>query len=318
MTPRPPRVWRCLALTFSALLALAACAPSVAWQRGLGEPSGPAFSEGPSPSPSQTQEPIPPALAPYVARIPIFSPAPTPIPVALPHTEGRAAFAYEIPTTQPVAFLTIDDGAVRHPMAMDLVKAAKIPVTLFLTTNYVAGYQDYFRNIRDAGRVMIEDHTISHPELPSLGYADQRRQLCGANDLLEQWYGQRPTIFRPPYGDKNDDTLRAAWSCGLVAGFHWRETVDAGNVYYQRPDHLIHPGDIILMHFRVAFPDDFLAALQAIKNSGLTPALLEDYVSIGPGTPPPPAAPPPATTVTTAPPPPPPTDTTTSTPPAPA
>ena len=38
------------------------------------------------------------------------------------------------------------------------------------------------------------------------------------------------------------------------------------------------------MHFRPAFPDDFIAALAAIKNAGLTPALLEDYVSLAPGT----------------------------------
>ena len=41
------------------------------------------------------------------------------------------------------------------------------------------------------------------------------------------------------------------------------------------------------MHFRPAFPDDFIAALAAIKSAGLTPALLEDYVSLAPGTPPP-------------------------------
>jgi hypothetical protein len=32
------------------------------------------------------------------------------------------------------------------------------------------------------------------------------------------------------------------------------------------------------MHFRPAFIDDFLAVLAAIAQSGLTPALLEDYI----------------------------------------
>ena len=88
-------------------------------------------------------------------------------------------------------------------------------------------------------------------------------------------------FFRPPYGEKNDDTMRAAWSCGLKVGFHWRETVDKGIVHYQAQDKRVHPGDIILMHFRPAFPDDFVAALDAIKAAGLTPALLEDYVDVG-------------------------------------
>ena len=128
---------------------------------------------------------------------------------------------------------------------------------------------------------VIEGHTVSHPKLLELSYDDQRYQLCKATDQLEEWYGRRPVFFRPPYGEKNDDTMRAAWSCGLKVGFHWRATVDKGIVYYQAQDKRLHPGDIILMHFRPAFPDDFVAALEAIKAAGLTPALLEDYVDVG-------------------------------------
>ena len=60
---------------------------------------------------------------------------------------------HEIPTTQRVAFLTIDDGLVRHPMALELIRQAKIPVTLFLTTNYVSGNQGYFRALKETGHV---------------------------------------------------------------------------------------------------------------------------------------------------------------------
>ena len=33
------------------------------------------------------------------------------------------------------------------------------------------------------------------------------------------------------------------------------------------------------MHFRADFVDDYIGALRAIKNAGLVPALLEDYVT---------------------------------------
>jgi len=46
----------------------------------------------------------------------------------------------------------------------------------------------------------------------------------------------------------------------------------------------VQPGDIMLMHFRPTVVQDFIAGLQAIKDAGLTPALLEDYIG---GTPPP-------------------------------
>jgi peptidoglycan/xylan/chitin deacetylase (PgdA/CDA1 family) len=309
VTPPAPRLARVLARLLLALvpLALVACGSTtvVPPAQPATDPSDP-WAEGPIPSssgssPSAPSTPPPTSarpltLAEYVARIPKFDAAPSPVRVALPHYQDHAALVYQIPTSQPVAFLTIDDGMVRHPMARELIRQAGVPVTLFLTTNYVAGHQDWFRGLRDAGRVSIEGHTVSHPNLTKVEYGEQRYQLCAATDNLGQWYGTRPTLFRPPFGEWNLDTLQAAWSCGLKAGFHWRETVNEGTVYYQRSDHKIRPGDIILMHFRPAFPDDFIAALTAIKNSGLTPALLEDYVALAPGTPvpttPPPTTPP--------------------------
>jgi hypothetical protein len=65
--------------------------------------------------------------------------------------------------------------------------------------------------------------------------------------------------------------------CGIRAVVYWRETVDDGIVRFQEGS-TVRPGDIILMHFRARFVDDFIAALQAIKDAGLTPALLEDYL----------------------------------------
>ncbi len=191
--------------------------PSSVWQEGP-EPS---TEPSTTPSPSSPAPPTPTTvpLEAYLARIPAFDPAPSPVRVALSHYTNHAAFVYGIPTAQRVAFLTIDDGLVRHPMALELIRKAKIPVTLFLTTNYVSGNQGYFRALKETGHVAIEGHTISHPNLTQVGYADKRSQLCGSSDLLGQWYGERPTLFRPPFGEWDTSTLEAAWSCGLKAGF---------------------------------------------------------------------------------------------------
>jgi len=86
-------------------------------------------------------------------------------------------------------------------------------------------------------------------------------------------------VPRPPYGDYDANTLKATRDCGLKAAFYWSETVNDGKVYFQTSKHVIKPGDIILMHFRPAFAKDVLAALTAIKQAGLTPALLEDYIN---------------------------------------
>jgi peptidoglycan/xylan/chitin deacetylase (PgdA/CDA1 family) len=228
---------------------------------------------GPEPSGS------PGNIRDYLARLPKFGPRPTPERITLP-SGPEAAWLTHIPTTQPVAFLTIDDGWIRRPEALELVKAAGVPVTLFLTINAIRDNPGYFKTLQGDGAV-IEAHTITHTNLVGQSYAYQKHEVCGSADQLGALYGRRPLLFRPPFGNKDATTLKVVHDCGLEAAFFWKETVNNGVVRYQAGNR-VQPGDIILMHFRPRFADDFVAALQAIKDAGLTPALLEDYLPVRP------------------------------------
>jgi peptidoglycan/xylan/chitin deacetylase (PgdA/CDA1 family) len=150
-------------------------------------------------------------------------------------------------------------------------------VALFLTINAVRDNLGYFTTLQAAG-ADIEAHTITHTSLVGKSYTFQRTEVCGSADQLGQWYGRRPVLFRPPFGNKDTTTLKVTRDCGMRAAFFWSETVDKGVVRYQQGS-TVRPGDIILMHFRPAFDDDFLAALTAIHNAGLTPALLDAYLT---------------------------------------
>lgn len=210
-----------------------------------------------------------------LARIPKFPPPPAPTKVTLP-TDGTAGWFSRIPTNEKIAFITIDDGWVKHPQALELFRAADVPITLFLEVNAIKSDPGYFIPLRDAGAT-IQNHTISHPNLKGRSYAAQKREICGGADRLAQLYGARPTLFRPPGGTHDATTLKVVHDCGMKAAFYWKETTDHGKVFYQGK-HVVQPGDIILMHFRKRFPDDFLAVLNAIHRAGLTPARLEDYI----------------------------------------
>jgi peptidoglycan/xylan/chitin deacetylase (PgdA/CDA1 family) len=240
-------------------------------------PASSAVAAGHLPGPPSVSPPSasPPPSSPSPFDIPVFPAAPIPVPITMP-AGGAVPFLSRIPTTQRVAFLTIDDGYTKTAAAPQLIAAAHIPVTLFLTADAVSENPDYFRPM-PAGGAVIEAHTITHTELRGKSYAFQRREICGSADRLAHWYGRRPVLFRPPFGTKDANTLRAARDCGIKATFMWRETVDKGKVRYQE-GHSIQPGDIILMHFRPAFVADFQAALKAIHRAGLTPARLEDYI----------------------------------------
>jgi peptidoglycan/xylan/chitin deacetylase (PgdA/CDA1 family) len=214
----------------------------------------------------------------YVAQAPKFAKAPVPQKITIAQG-SKAAFWYRVPTEQKVAFITIDDGGLaRTPEALALIRQAAIPVTLFLNSPAASSHAPYFRQIQETG-AGVENHTITHTSLRGKSYDFQKREICGASDKLGEVFGTRPTLFRPPFGEKDDVTLRAARDCGVKVVFYWTQTVDKGIVRYQTPEKVVRPGDVLLMHFRPALADDLLAALNAIHAAGLTPALLEDYIA---------------------------------------
>jgi peptidoglycan/xylan/chitin deacetylase (PgdA/CDA1 family) len=264
----------CSAGTTGARAASPAASPGAVTGSAPAAPAGPSASAVPA-SAAPPAPPEPPPVGWTYADIPKFAPAPPAQPITLPKS-GSVPYLSRIPTDQPVAFLTIDDGFVKSPEAPKLLAAAGIPVTLFLTTDAIRDDEAYFARLQAHGAV-IEAHTITHTELPGKPYSRQRQEICGSADRLGQRYGRRPVLFRPPFGSKDATTLRVAHDCGIKAAFMWKETVHKGKVRYQE-GRRVKPGDIILMHFRPAFVKDFLAALRAIHRAGLTPALLEDYI----------------------------------------
>ncbi|WP_443289735.1 polysaccharide deacetylase family protein [Streptomyces sp. 6N223] len=190
-----------------------------------------------------------------------------------------------VPTDDKVVFLTIDDGAEKDPRLLRMLRELEIPASGFLT-DYVArdGY-DYFRRARREGTRM-HNHTVNHHEMPRLSYGEQREEICRQQRILEREIGERPTLFRPPYGAYDRDTLRAAANCGVRAVPLWAEEAFPDRIEWSSPDGSLHPGDIILTHFRG--PDEWRGGgdmtdmlrrvLDTVTAQGFAVARLEDYI----------------------------------------
>jgi peptidoglycan/xylan/chitin deacetylase (PgdA/CDA1 family) len=276
---RADRIGAAPGLVLLTLIASGACShvtarstagPAASSHAAVSRPTGPSAS-----SPGGAATAPPSGTAALLARLPSFAAPPVPVPIAVT-ARATAPIYSRLPVTQPVAFLTMDDGIVQDPVDLTMMRAAHIRFTMFLIGPVAAKNPAFFRELVADGGV-IEDHTLTHPILRGRPYAYQRHEICGAKTLLTNTFGPAPVLFRPPFGDYDANTLRAVHDCGLRAAFFWSETVRNGKVFYQTSVHRIRAGDILLMHFRDTFPQDLLAALNAIHQAGLTPALLTDY-----------------------------------------
>jgi hypothetical protein len=274
------------ALAVSSLLTPAACgspapAPRAA-ARAVVTPVAATPTPTPSPAAPAPARPTGPppkkgTLAWYVYELPRFTSPPAPTKVEVAPASGPALQVDRVDVgSQKVAFITIDDGWMKDPAVITMLRAAHIPFTMFLTTDAIKSDPGFFRTLQGLGGG-VEDHTVTHPKLTEDSYAQQQHEICASRTTLTRLYGRAPLIMRAPYGLKNANTLRAAASCGIRANVFWDEYAITGTVTWQRPGG-IRPGDMVLMHFDKYLKANLLSALQAFHRNGITPALLENYL----------------------------------------
>lgn len=227
----------------------------------------------------------PSSATPIATSTPTATPTPTVTPkptftsdfVIPPIQGGLAPVITRVATQQPVVFLTIDDGAIKHPESLALLKQYDYPATLFLTKSAMGENPGFFTGFQQAGD-RIQDHTISHDTTMSTkGYAYQLGEIKGMKDYISTTYGAAPTLFRPPGGAYSATMRKAVADAGLKAIIHWEAKANAGSMQYQ-VGNALRPGDIVLMHFREEFAADLAAFRAAHQAAGLTVVRLEDFI----------------------------------------
>jgi len=226
--------------------------------------------------------------APTLSRPAVASPTTVPSPtststVGLPTPPPRDVptgplpdVLTRVPTTDPVVFLTIDDGAVRDPEVVAQIRQARVPVSLFLVGGEARAGIDYFADLV-AGGATVQNHALSHPDLRGLSLEAQAEEICGSTALTRQLFGTVPTLFRPPFGAHDASTRLAARDCGFSTMVLWHATVNDGVLRIQGREHLL-PGDIILMHFRSDLSENLSVVFAALGAQGLGVGRLEDYL----------------------------------------
>ncbi|MEU9361185.1 polysaccharide deacetylase family protein [Streptomyces sp. NPDC048301] len=226
-----------------------------------------------------------------LAKTPLAAPEP---PAEKPRITTRKGFEVEggedlppvfttVPTKERVVFLTMDDGADKDPELLKMMTELNIPYSAFLSDYVTSDDYGYFKDMQARG-VTLNNHTLNHRYLPGLSASEQRREICGEQDKLEKYFGKRPTLFRPPYGNYNGDTLRVAKSCGIKAVPLWAAEAFPDHMEWRETDQDLHPGDIILTHFRGeedwegSMADMIRQVMKTVTDKGYAVARLEDYV----------------------------------------
>lgn len=209
---------------------------------------------------------------------PTMTPQPTPHPITpLPLyvqqqvavLEAHDRFFYHGNTSLPEIALTFDDGPnpLYTTQILSILQHYGVKATFFCTGKHVQQYPELVKQEYRQGN-LVENHSWSHPYMPSLSEQSLIWQLSTTSNSIERVTGERPTLFRPPYGAFNASVLKVANSFGLST-FIWNTDAEdwsmpGTNTIITRVLNRVGNGSIVLMHDGGGDRSQTVAALPTI------------------------------------------------------
>ena len=157
---------------------------------------------------------------------------------------------------------------------LDLLDEYNVKATFFLVGIWVDKYPELVKEIHDRGHE-IGNHSDGHPHMTQISEAKMRTELSGMSDKLEAITGERPTLFRPPYGDYNNAVVLTSRAEGYECVQWSVDSLDWKNRGVQdlisRATKNVQPGDIILFHNDSQYILDALpTVLKTYQEQGFT------------------------------------------------
>jgi peptidoglycan/xylan/chitin deacetylase (PgdA/CDA1 family) len=109
-----------------------------------------------------------------------------------------------------VVALTFDGGPSGYTRQIDRILERKhVRATFFWVGSRVDGWERIVKRVDRQGHE-IANHSWFHDDLTMLPVSTVRSQLVRTNRLIAWLTGERPTLFRPPYGAVNAEVRQVA------------------------------------------------------------------------------------------------------------
>ena len=157
---------------------------------------------------------------------------------------------------------------------IDIMGRYGIKATFFVVGDWVERYPDSVKALHEAGHEIM-NHSNSHAHLPRLSTQAVIDDLNACNDKIEAVTGVRPTLIRPPYGDYDDNSIRAIRSMGMepiqwdVDSLDWKD-LSAADIT-KRVTSRVCPGSIVLFHNAAKHtPEALPGIIEALLADGYT------------------------------------------------
>ncbi|SHH47259.1 polysaccharide deacetylase family protein [Tepidibacter thalassicus] len=175
------------------------------------------------------------------------------------------------PRDKKIVALTFDDGPHPRitPKILDLLKKYNVKATFFVLGKHVHFYPEPLKRIKEEGHE-IGNHTFSHIDVKNTSKKKIEEEFEKTQNEIFSVVGEKPSIFRPPFGFYNKIVKEIAKKYGvkIVLWSTDKDTKDWSNPGVDKIVKTIlnniRNGDIILLHDYVEGKSQTYEALKII------------------------------------------------------
>lgn len=190
--------------------------------------------------------------------------------------KNRELPIYCVETDKKQIALTFDAawGNEDTVQIMDILKKHDVKVTFFMTGGWVEKYPDDVKMIFEEGHD-LGNHSENHKNMSQLSNENIKEELMQVHNRVKELTGYDMFLFRPPYGDYDNEVIQCAKNCGYysiqwdVDSLDWKDYgVDAIIEKVTQHKHLGN-GSIILCHNGAKYTAQALDSLiTQLKEAG--------------------------------------------------
>ena len=191
---------------------------------------------------------------------------------------------YSVDTAEKKVAISFDAawGADNTVKILDILDSYKVNATFFLVGFWVEDHSDLVKEIDRRG-YEIGNHSLNHPNMSKLSCDQMRNEVLKVNEAIKAITGKTPDVFRPPYGDYNDNVIKTLRECNMhtiqwsIDSLDWKEL--GREKLVQRVLKNVQCGDIILFHNNAKYtPEALPEIIESIQNMGYTITSVGDLI----------------------------------------
>ena len=181
---------------------------------------------------------------------------------------GKELPIYCVETDEKKVALSFDAawGNEDTQKILEILAKHNVHATFFMTGGWVDSYPEDVKAIL-AGGHDLGNHSENHKNMSQISNDDKEQELMKVHEKVKNLTGYEMFLFRPPYGDYDNDVIKTATKCGYypiqwdVDSLDWKDYGIDSIVNTLCSNKHLGNGSIILCHNGAKFTADALDTL---------------------------------------------------------